>query len=132
MGYSAEAFASAPGFLASSRVEQTACLIADVNMPRMTGIELHRHLVETGQAIPTILVTAYPNEADRVRAASDGVVCYLRKPIDEDELTHVPSGCPHGLCVTAGAVMREGIYAPVPAVGCEGAGLSRRRVTLAR
>ena len=87
LGYSAEAFASAAGFLASSRVEQTACLIADVNMPRMTGIELHRHLVETGQAIPTILVTAYPNEADRARAASEGVVCYLRKPIDEDELT---------------------------------------------
>jgi FixJ family two-component response regulator len=87
LGYSAEAFASAAEFLASSRVQRTACLIADVNMPIMTGIELHRHLVETGQAIPTILVTAYPNEDDRVRAAREGVVCYLRKPIDEDELT---------------------------------------------
>ena len=56
-------------------------------MPRMTEIELHRHLVETGQAIPTVLVTAYPNEADQMRAASEGVVCYLRKPIDEAELS---------------------------------------------
>jgi CheY-like chemotaxis protein len=49
----------------------------------MTGIELYRHLVDTGHAIPTILVTAYPNDVDRARALKDGVVCYLRKPLDE-------------------------------------------------
>ena len=87
LGYAAEAFASGPGFLASDRFAETACLIVDVNMPKMTGIELHRHLVATGHAIPTILVTAYPNDADRVLAEDAGVVGYLRKPIDEEELS---------------------------------------------
>ena len=48
-------------------------------MPAMTGIELHRHLIEAGYAIPTILLTAYPNDAARARALQDGVVCYLRE-----------------------------------------------------
>jgi FixJ family two-component response regulator len=86
MGYAAEAFASAADFLASPRLGETACLIADVHMPAMTGIELYRRLIDTGRAIPTILVTAYPNDADRVRALNDGVVCYLRKPVDEQHL----------------------------------------------
>jgi len=64
-----------------------ACLIADVNMPAMTGIELYRHLIDAGRAIPTILVTAYPNDVDRARAMDDGAVCYLRKPVDEQHLT---------------------------------------------
>ena len=86
LGYSVEAFPSAADFLASNRRAETACLIADVHMPAMTGIELYRHLVEAGQAIPTILVTAYPNDVDRSRALNDGVVCYLRKPVDEQDL----------------------------------------------
>jgi FixJ family two-component response regulator len=86
LGYTVEAFASAPDFLASPRVVETACLIADVHMPTMTGVELYRHLVNAGYAIPTILVTAYPDEADRAQAVKDGVVCYLRKPIDETHL----------------------------------------------
>ena len=87
LGYSVEAFSSAADFLASPRLIETACLIADVHMPAMTGIELHRHLVKIGYAIPTILVTAYPNDVDRARALKDGVVCYLRKPVDGDDLT---------------------------------------------
>jgi FixJ family two-component response regulator len=83
LGYAAEAFASAADFLASPRLGETACLIADVHMPAMTGIELYRRLIDTGRAIPTILVTAYPNDVDRVRALNDGVLCYLRKPVDE-------------------------------------------------
>jgi CheY-like chemotaxis protein len=55
-------------------------------MPGMTGIELYRHLVGAGYAIPTILVTAYPNDIDQDRALNDGVVCYLRKPVDEQHL----------------------------------------------
>jgi FixJ family two-component response regulator len=86
LGYSVEAFASAADFLASSRLAETACLIADVHMPAMTGIELYRHLIEAGYAIPTILVTAYPDHVDRARALNDGVVCYLRKPVDEQHL----------------------------------------------
>ena len=86
LGYTVEVFSSPADFLASPHLLETACLIADVHMPAMTGIELYRHLIDTGYAIPTILVTAYPNDADRARALNDGVVCYLRKPMDEEHL----------------------------------------------
>jgi CheY-like chemotaxis protein len=86
LGHTVEAFPSAADFLASSRLTETACLIADVHMPTMTGLELYRHLIDAGYAIPTILITAYPNDADRTQALSDGVVCYLPKPVDEDRL----------------------------------------------
>jgi FixJ family two-component response regulator len=86
LGYTVEAFSSAADFLASPRLSETACLIADVHMPAMTGVELYRRLIDAGHAIPTILVTAYPNDADRARALDDGVVCYLRKPVDEQRL----------------------------------------------
>ena len=68
LGYSVEAFPSAADFLASPRLVETDCLIADVHMPAMTGLELHRHLIKVGYAIPTILVTAYANDVDRARA----------------------------------------------------------------
>ena len=86
LGYTVETFPSAAGLLASPRLLETECLIADVNMPAMTGIELYRHLTKTGYAIPTILITAYPNDLDRINALNDGVICYLRKPIDEQDL----------------------------------------------
>jgi FixJ family two-component response regulator len=86
LGYTVEAFPSAGDFLASPRLAETACLIADVHMPAMSGIELYRHLIDAGRVIPTILVTAYPNDVDRDRALNDGVVCYLRKPVDERHL----------------------------------------------
>ena len=86
LGYGVEAFASAAEFLASPRLIETTCLIADVHMPAMTGVELYRHLIEAGYTIPTILVTAYPDDVDRARALNDGVVCYLRKPVDEQHL----------------------------------------------
>ena len=91
LGYTVEAFPSAADFLASPRLVETACLIADVHMPAMTGIELYRHLIDEGYSIPTILVTAYLDDVDRTRALSDGVVCYLRKPVDEKCLL----GCLH-------------------------------------
>ena len=86
LGYHVEAFPSAADFLASPRLVETACLIADVHMPAMTGVELYKHLIDAGHAIPTILVTAYPNDVDRIRALTDGVVCYLPKPVDEQDL----------------------------------------------
>ena len=86
LGYTVEAFSSAADFLASPRLSETACLIADVHMPAMTGVELYGRLIDAGHAIPTILVTAYPNDVDRARALHDGVVCYLRKPVDEQHL----------------------------------------------
>jgi FixJ family two-component response regulator len=86
LGYRVEAFASAADFLASPRLAETACLIADVNMPAMTGIELYRHLIDAGRAIPTILVTAYTKDVDRIRALNDGGVCCLRKLVNEQHL----------------------------------------------
>ena len=83
LDYDVAAFPSAADFLASPRLDETACLIADVHMPAMTGLELYEHLVGAGYAIPTILVTAYPDDDDHARAINDGVVCYLRKPFDE-------------------------------------------------
>jgi len=86
LGYSVEIFPSAADFLGSPRLAETACLIADVQMPTMTGLELHRRLIDAGHAIPTILVTAYPDDGVRARALTDGVLCYLRKPVDEKHL----------------------------------------------
>lgn len=82
-GYSVQDFPLAADFLASSVLAQTACLITDINMPGMTGLELHRHLVSLGHAIPTILVTAYPDAAVRAHALREGVLCYLPKPVDD-------------------------------------------------
>jgi FixJ family two-component response regulator len=87
LGYPVEVFSSAADFLASPRRLETTCLITDVQMPVMSGLDLHRSLVDEGHAIPTIIVTAYPNDSDRARALNDGVVCYLGKPIDETLLT---------------------------------------------
>jgi FixJ family two-component response regulator len=91
LGFPAETFASAEDFLRSDGLRSTACLIADVQMPQMSGLELYNHLVASGLAIPTILITAYPDEAVRVRALEAGVVCYLAKPFNKDTLL----GCIH-------------------------------------
>jgi FixJ family two-component response regulator len=85
-GYRVETFQSAADFLASPHLSETACLIADVQMPEMTGPELYRHLIALGYEIPTILVTAYADDQVRSRALKDGVVCYLPKPVDEKHL----------------------------------------------
>ena len=86
LGYTVEAFPSATSFLTSPFLAETACLVADVHMPRMTGVELNRHLIDAGHRIPTILITAYPDEATRNRALKDGVVCFLTKPVDDEHL----------------------------------------------
>ena len=87
LGHTVDAFSSTAELLASPRLAETACLIADIHMPAMTGLELFRRLIDTGHAIPTILVTAFPNDVDRARALHDGAMCYMRKPVDEEHLT---------------------------------------------
>jgi FixJ family two-component response regulator len=86
LGYTVEAFSSAAEFLASPLLVATSCLVADVQMPGMSGIELHKSLTDAGHAIPTILVTAYPDGVGRTRALKNGVVCYLSKPVDDERL----------------------------------------------
>ena len=83
LGYAVAVFPSAAEFLASPNLAATACLVADVHMPAMTGIELYQHLIERGHAIPTILITAYPDDGVQERMLTLGVDCYLRKPLVE-------------------------------------------------
>jgi FixJ family two-component response regulator len=86
MGYAVETFSRADDFLSSARLDNTSCLITDMRMPGMTGLELLESLVALGKLIPTILITAFPNAADRARALKAGVHCYLPKPFDEKDL----------------------------------------------
>ena len=86
VGFDAEAFERPETFLQSSRVDRTSCLITDVRMPGMTGLELHDRLVASGKPIPTIVITAFPKDVDRKRARQAGVICYLAKPVEENEL----------------------------------------------
>jgi FixJ family two-component response regulator len=97
MGFIAEAFSCAEEFLKSERLHRTSCLIADVRMPGMTGLELHNRLVRSGNVIPTILITAFPNDRDQMRAVRAGVSCYLTKPFNEvDLLACIHSALEHG------------------------------------
>ncbi len=86
LDYSVAVFPSGAQFLASPQLAATACLVADIHMPEMTGIELFEHLIERGHAIPTILVTAYPDDLVKERMLNRGVECYLRKPLEEAAL----------------------------------------------
>jgi FixJ family two-component response regulator len=86
LGFHPEAFASAKEFLQSDGWRDTSCLITDVQMPEMSGIELHRHLMASGAPIPTILITAYPDDDARARARKAGVICYLAKPYTTNDL----------------------------------------------
>lgn len=86
LGYAVAVFPSGAQFLASQQLAATACLVADIHMPEMTGVELYRHLIGRGHAIPTILVTAYPDDRVRERMLNLGVECYLGKPLVEAAL----------------------------------------------
>jgi FixJ family two-component response regulator len=82
LGLTARTFASAESYLQSSWVKETRCLIADVQMPNMSGLELQERLSHLGFDIPIIFITAYPNDAVRTKAISAGAVCFLHKPLD--------------------------------------------------
>ena len=86
LGYGAFAFECAEDLLKSKRRRSVTCVIADVQMPGMTGLELHDKLVSCGEPIPTILITAFPDNRSRDRALQAGVICYLAKPFSEDDL----------------------------------------------
>jgi FixJ family two-component response regulator len=86
LDFAVETFACAADFLAWPRLRETSCLIADVNMPGMSGVELQCQLVRLGHTIPTILITAYPDDAIRARALANGAVAYLCKPCDQHVL----------------------------------------------
>jgi FixJ family two-component response regulator len=85
-GYSPVTFGSAGDFLKSEKLPNASCLILDVQMPGMDGLELHDQLVSKGRSIPTIFVTAFPDKRIRDWALRAGGVCFLAKPFGRNEL----------------------------------------------
>ena len=86
LGYKATTFESAQHFLEFSMLAETTCLITDVQMPGLSGLELQEALQSQGYHTPVILITAYPNEKHRTRALNNGAVGFLSKPFDEELL----------------------------------------------
>jgi FixJ family two-component response regulator len=86
LGYRVATFASAEDFLQSDRVDETACLITDLQMPGLSGVELQSVLIARGNHTPMIFVTAFMEEKSRRRALEAGAIGFLGKPFDEARL----------------------------------------------
>jgi FixJ family two-component response regulator len=86
LGYQAATFASAEEFLQSDSVDSTSCLITDMQMPGLSGIDLQGWLIARGVQMPTIFITAFPEEGTRASALRAGAVGYLGKPFSEESL----------------------------------------------
>jgi len=86
LGYVAATFASAEEFLASDRLHDSACLITDVQMPGMNGIELQNCLIAEGHQLPIIFITAFAEAKVRTQALANGAVGFLRKPFSDEKL----------------------------------------------
>jgi len=86
LGLNADTFASAEEFLESDRVNDTACVITDMQMPGLSGAQLQRLLIAQGVNTPIIFITAFPEESLRRRALDAGAVGFLSKPFDEGRL----------------------------------------------
>ena len=85
-GFRAAAFESADSFLRSGQLRDTACLIVDVQMPGMNGLQLQSHLAGEGRGIPIIFITAYDDKESRRRAMQAGAVAFLGKPFSDEHL----------------------------------------------
>src|ERR1700733_7300600 len=85
-GFAVETFASAEEYLASDRLTKTSCLILDVHMPGMNGLELQNSLAASGFLIPIIFITAFADDGARARAIKAGAIGYLPKPFSDEEL----------------------------------------------
>jgi FixJ family two-component response regulator len=85
-GFRAEAFASAEEFLNSKSAAETACLILDLRMPGINGLELQRRLTQNGNPVPVIFLSAHASEEDERSALRAGAVQFLRKPISKEAL----------------------------------------------
>jgi FixJ family two-component response regulator len=86
MGFSTEAFDGAAAFLAGLAPGRFDCLITDVRMPGMDGIDLQRRLRALGSTMPVVMITSAPDPAGRARALQDGACAYLAKPVDDNAL----------------------------------------------
>jgi FixJ family two-component response regulator len=85
-GFRACTFPTAEEFLQSPLLAETSCLISDVQMPGISGVQLQDRLADFGLSIPTIFITAYPDDSVRMRVLSSGAVCFLLKPFDAQSL----------------------------------------------
>ena len=85
-GFSVRSFASAEDFLSSGQQQETGCLIADIRMPGMSGLDLQAKLTSDHCPIPTIFMTAHGDEKMRLQAMRAGAVKFLTKPFDGDDL----------------------------------------------
>ena len=85
-GYRAAVFESAESFLKSDQLYDTACLVVDVQMPGMNGLQLQSHLADEGYSIPTIFITAYADKESRRQAMEAGAVAFLDKPFNDQQL----------------------------------------------
>jgi FixJ family two-component response regulator len=86
LGYAAITFASADDFLRSPHVHETSCIVADVQMPGISGIELQSQLIARDCSVPIIFITAFPEESIRMKALKAGAICFLSKPFDQSAL----------------------------------------------
>jgi FixJ family two-component response regulator len=86
LGYNTVTFTSAEHFLRSDVIGETTCLITDMQMPGLNGLELQEALKSQGHQTPVIVITGYPNEKHRTRALANGAVGFLSKPFDEELL----------------------------------------------
>jgi FixJ family two-component response regulator len=86
LGYIVNTFASAEELLRSNLLDEVSCVIADVQMPGMSGVELQSYLLAQGCRVPFIFFTAFPDERIRAQALRAGAVCYLTKPFDAESL----------------------------------------------
>ena len=86
VGLRVEAFASAEEFVNSNNAKNRSCLILDVQLPRMSGLELQRHLCNKSDFIPIIFITGHANDEVRSRALQDGAVSFLYKPFSSEDL----------------------------------------------
>ena len=86
LGYHASTFGSADEFLKSEQVHDTSCLITDLHMPGLSGLDLQDRLIARGHRIPIIFITGYPDENVRARAMKAGAVAFLSKPVNPDHL----------------------------------------------
>src|SRR5258708_12095078 len=91
LGYRAAAFASAEAFLNSPEIDLTDCLILDVQMPGMNGIDLQRTLAHQGRKVPLIFITAFPEDRIRAQALAGGAVCFLTNPCHPDPIHESPA-----------------------------------------
>ena len=90
LGYMVHTFASAEEFLRSTHFNDTSCVIADVQMPTMSGVELQALLLARGQRVPFIFITAFPDETVRARVQKSGAICLLTKPFRQTIFDQMP------------------------------------------